>query len=85
MAFFLLTFTPKWHNNKLSKTTKGDFKMITMEQIRINAVLGVCERQRELMLENRRLQKQLNRRFDDIGGMIGFTFAGLLILVCILL
>jgi tetrahydromethanopterin S-methyltransferase subunit F len=56
-----------------------------MEQIRINAVLGVCERQRELMLENRRLQKQLNRRFDDIGGMIGFTFAGLLILVCILL
>ena len=68
-----------------SSTTKGDFKMITMEQIRINAVLGVCERQRELMLENRRLQKQLNRRFDDIGGMIGFTFAGLLILVCILL
>ena len=57
--------------------------MITMEQIKINAVLGVCNRQRELLAENRRLQKQIHNRADDIAGMIGVTIATVLIVFCI--
>lgn len=58
--------------------------MITMEQIRINAVLGVCARQRELLAENRRLQKQIHNRADDIAGMVGFSLAAALIVFCII-
>jgi hypothetical protein len=57
---------------------------ITPEQIRINAVLGVCQRQRELVAENRKLQKRLQaKKMDDIAGMIGLTIATFFVLACI--
>lgn len=58
---------------------------ITPEQIRINAVLGVCARQRELVAENRRLKKQINNKADDIAGMIGATIVTAFIIACFLM
>ena len=57
--------------------------MMTMEQIRINAILGVSARQRELAAENRKLRKQINQRYDDIAGMVGFSLAVALVFACI--
>jgi hypothetical protein len=56
---------------------------ISMEQIRINAVLGVCERQRELIAENRKLRTQAKFN-DEIGGIFGFGLAIAVMLFCIL-
>lgn len=56
---------------------------IDFNQIRINAVLGVCARQRELAAENRRLLQQ-QRKKDDIAGYIGFAVAVMLTAVCLL-
>lgn len=59
-------------------------EFIDFNQIRINAVLGVCERQRELVAENRRLQKKLQtKKLDDIAGMIGLTIATFFVFACI--
>ena len=59
-------------------------EFISSEQIRINAVLGVCARQRELVAENRRLQRRLAKR-DDLAGCIGLGFATAFIIVCVLI
>jgi hypothetical protein len=56
---------------------------ISMEQIRINAVLGVCERQRELIAENRKLRTQAKFN-DEIWGIFGFGLAIAVMLFCIL-
>jgi len=58
-------------------------EFITFEQIRINAVNGICARQRELAAENRRLRNQA-RFNDEIGGIFGFGLAIAVILFCIL-
>lgn len=57
--------------------------MMDMQQIRINAVLGVCERQRELIAENRKLRTQAKFN-DEIGGIFGFGLAIAVMLFCIL-
>jgi len=57
---------------------------ITPEQIRINAVLGVCARQRELAAENRKLRAEVNRK-DNIAGCIGLTIATMFIVASILI
>lgn len=59
-------------------------QMIDFNQIRINAVLGVCARQRELVKENRRLAKQA-RFNDEMCGAFGFAAAVLLTMFCIIL
>ena len=56
---------------------------ITFEQIRINAVMGVCQRQRELVKENRRLRNQMIFN-DEIGGIFGFGLAVAVTVFCIL-
>lgn len=59
-------------------------EFIDFNQIRINAVLGVCAHQRELVAENRRLQKKLQtKKLDDIAGMIGLTIATFFVFACI--
>jgi hypothetical protein len=57
--------------------------MMDMQQIRINAVLGVCKRQRELAAENRKLRTQAKFN-DEIGGIFGFGLAIAVMLFCIL-
>ena len=57
--------------------------MMDMQQIRINAVLGVCARQRELVAENRQLRTQAKFN-DEIAGIFGFGLAIAVILFCIL-
>jgi hypothetical protein len=57
--------------------------MMDMQQIRINAVLGVCERQRELAAENRKLRTQAKFN-DEIGGILGFGVDNAVMLFCIL-
>jgi hypothetical protein len=57
--------------------------MMDMQQIRINAVLGVCARQRELAAENRKLRTQAKFN-DEIGGIFGFGLAIAVMLFCIL-
>jgi hypothetical protein len=54
-----------------------------MQQIRINAVNGVCARQREIIAENRRLRTQAKFN-DEIGGIFGFGLAIAVMLFCIL-
>lgn len=56
---------------------------ITFDQIRINAVMGVCQRQRELVKENRRLRNQMIFN-DEIGGIFGFGLAVAVAVFCIL-
>lgn len=58
-------------------------RIMDMQQIRINAVLGVCARQRELVAENRQLRKQAKFN-DEIAGIFGFGLAIAVILFCIL-
>ena len=58
--------------------------MIDFNQIRINAVLGVCQRQRELVAENRRLREQANKA-DDLAGYIGLGIATAFIVACFLI
>jgi hypothetical protein len=54
-------------------------------QIRINAVLGVCARQRELIAENKKLQKKINSaKLDFTVGCIGFGIAVALFIIGIL-
>lgn len=58
---------------------------IDFNQIRINAVLGVCARQRELVAENKMLQKKINtEKLDLIFGSIGFGIAVALVIIGIL-
>ena len=57
---------------------------ITPQEIRINAVLGVCARQRELIAENRRLNNQAIK-LDIIAGYVGFATAFAILLACIIL
>lgn len=57
---------------------------ITPQQIRINAILGVCARQRELAAENRKLRAEVNRK-DNIAGCIGLTIATMFIVASILI
>lgn len=59
-------------------------EFISSEQIRINAVLGVCARQRELAAENRKLRAEVNRK-DNIAGCIGLTIATMFIVASILI
>ena len=59
-------------------------EFISSEQIRINAVLGVCARQRELAAENRKLRAEVNRK-DNIAGCIGLTIATIFIVASILI
>lgn len=56
---------------------------ITFDQIRINAVMGVCQRQRELVKENRQLRTQAKFN-DEIGGIFGFALAVIVTLICII-
>ena len=58
-------------------------RMMDMQQIRINAVMGVCQRQRELVKENRRLRNQMIFN-DEIGGIFGFALAVIVTLICII-
>ena len=58
-------------------------EFITFEQIRINAVNGICARQRELAAENRRLRNQA-RFNDEVGGILGFALAVIVTLICII-
>jgi len=58
---------------------------IDFNQIRINAVLGVCAKQRELVAENKKLQAQFNSaKLDLIFGSIGFGIAVALVIIGIL-
>ena len=41
-------------------------EFITFDQIRVNAVLGVCARQRELVAENKRLQQKAKKNIADM-------------------
>lgn len=62
--------------------------MMTMDEIRINAVLGLSKRQRELVLENKRLQKKLfdeNKRIEKYASYIGYTIAYILVTVCVVM
>ena len=56
---------------------------ITFDQIRINAVMGICQRQRELVKENRQLRTQAKFN-DEIGGIFGFGLAVAVTVFCIL-
>lgn len=56
---------------------------ITFDQIRINAVMGVCQRQRELVKENRRLRNQMIFN-DEMAGIFGFGLAVAVAVFCIL-
>lgn len=56
---------------------------ITFDQIRINAIMGVCQRQKELVQENRRLRNQAQFN-DEIGGIFGFALAVAVAVFCIL-
>lgn len=58
-------------------------EFITFEQIRINAVMGISQRQKELVKENRRLRNQA-RFNDEIGGIFGFALAVIVTLICII-
>lgn len=64
--------------------------MMDMQQIRINAVLGVCARQRELVAENRKLNDVIASRRrgnlfrDEVGGVVGMILATVITLVCII-
>lgn len=59
-------------------------EFIDFNQIRINAVLGVCARQRELVAENKKLQRSLRiKKIDDTAGCIGLTIATFFVLACI--
>lgn len=58
-------------------------RIMDMQQIRINAVLGVCARQRELVAENRQLRTQAKFN-DEIGGVFGFALAVIVTLICII-
>ena len=58
-------------------------RIMDMQQIRINAVNGVCARQRELAAENRKLRTQAKFN-DEIGGIFGFGLAIAVMLFCIL-
>lgn len=58
-------------------------EFITFEQIRINAVMGISQRQKELVKENRRLRNQA-RFNDEIGGIFGFGLAVAVAIFCIL-
>lgn len=58
-------------------------EFISSEQIRINAVLGVCARQRELAAENRKLRAEVNRK-DNIAGCVGLTIATIFIVACLI-
>jgi hypothetical protein len=53
------------------------------QQIRINAVMGISQRQKELVKENRQLRTQAKFN-DEIGGIFGFGLAIAVILFCIL-
>ena len=59
-------------------------EFITLDQIRINAVLGVCARQRELAAENRKLRAEVNRK-DNIAGCVGLIVATMFIVASILI
>ena len=56
---------------------------ITFDQIRINAVMGICQRQRELVKENRRLRNQMIFN-DEMAGVFGFGLAVAVTVFCIL-
>lgn len=58
-------------------------EFITFEQIRINAVMGISQRQKELVKENRRLRNQMIFN-DEIGGIFGFALAVIVTLICII-
>lgn len=58
---------------------------IDFNQIRVNAVLGVCARQRELVAENKKLQKKINtEKLDFTVGCIGFSCAVLFMIAVVL-
>ena len=57
-------------------------EFIDFNQIRINAVLGVCARQRELVAENRRLRA---KKQDDIVASIAFAVAFTIMVVCLVM
>lgn len=58
-------------------------RIMDMQQIRINAVNGVCARQRELAAENRQLRTKakFNEEMDDV---LGFALAVIVTLICII-
>ena len=59
-------------------------EFIDFNQIRINAVLGVCARQRELVEENRRLNDQAIK-LDIVAGYVGFAVAFAIMVVCLVM
>lgn len=57
-------------------------EFIDFNQIRINAVLGVCARQRELVAENRRLRAN---KQDEVVASIAFAVAFTIMVVCLVM
>jgi len=57
-------------------------QIMDFEQIRINAVLGVCARQRELVAENRRLRA---KKQDEFVSSIAFAVAFTIMVVCLVM
>ena len=58
-------------------------RIMDMQQIRINAVNGVCARQRELIAENRQLRKKAKFN-DELDDVLGFSLAVIVTLICII-
>lgn len=57
-------------------------QIMDFEQIRINAVLGVCARQRELVAENRKLRA---KKQDEIVASVAFAVAFTIMVVCLVM